>query len=249
MSNGNYVLVGLTGSGKSTTANCILNKSGQIENISKPFITYDGWEVCSQNFNIQHNEDKSLIILDTVGFGDPQFDPKFVLDNLRAGLARLDNQINCILFVDKKDRFTEQKVKFFELIQNEVFLGKCIKNSIMIVTNCKPGWLNKQTDPYLEKAVKICNNLSHEFYLKMDHDEDDNVTKVKNEKQRQDAIDSLISFIDQNQFQKISIDHIQITDCHQNRFKIIYEMILARFEPVPIIFAIASIALVAYLLR
>ena len=237
MSNGNILLIGLAGSGKSTLANCLLNKSGTFENISQPFKTSDGASGCTISYEIYKSKDNKLNILDTVGFGDPQFDPKFVLDNLRAGLDKLNNKINCVLFVDKKDRFTEQKMKFFELIQNEVFQGKCIKNSIMVVTNCKSGWLQKQNNQYLLRAMQSCCNLGFEFSLNTD-----DAIDLEEINENQNAIDSIISYIDKYKFQEVNVEHIQTKDFEVKWFNIITNKLSEYFPHISVAVGASALA-------
>lgn len=57
-----YLLVGLTGAGKSTIGNCILNKSGDLEKINNyPFITSNSASGCTYNFKIENKGDYTVI--------------------------------------------------------------------------------------------------------------------------------------------------------------------------------------------
>ena len=68
------LMVGLTGSGKSTTANTIIIiKSGDLDKLQTPFTTSDNASGCTLHF--QMNRASYETVLDTVGFGVPQFEP------------------------------------------------------------------------------------------------------------------------------------------------------------------------------
>ena len=73
-----YLLVGITGHGKSTTGNVIYNKSGELKDIiGNPLKTSDHSTGCTEKFQIIGNE--NVKIIDTVGFGDPQFSKYLVV--------------------------------------------------------------------------------------------------------------------------------------------------------------------------
>ncbi len=81
----NYLLVGLTGHGKSTTGNVLYNESGEIKSIlGNPFATSDSASGCTRSFQMIAKE--NIHILDTVGFGDPQFSK---LNNFNYSLFRI----------------------------------------------------------------------------------------------------------------------------------------------------------------
>ena len=209
----NLLLIGLSGSGKSTTGNCIISKKGDIEYInSRPFGTSDKATSCTSEFKCATNDDKTIAILDTVGFGDPSFDPEYILSNLKTGLKQLNNQVDCVIFVAQKGRFTKELVEFFELTQEHVLKNKCIQNSLLIVTNCEKGWILDQTDSYLQRALINCSGLYYEFKLKFDDDDDDKDDREKNKGKRQKAIDSLADCIASLNFKKIDLSYVHSTE-------------------------------------
>jgi hypothetical protein len=46
--------------------------------------------------------------------------PVQLLKEFRAALEKVDQKINCVLFVANVGRFTKQDVKFFELMQQKI---------------------------------------------------------------------------------------------------------------------------------
>ena len=92
------ILVGLTGSGKSTTGNCLLNKSALLEKINdSPFSTSDSSSGCTQHFSCR--SDHLLKILDTVGFGDPKLGQSFILNEFKKGLHFVNDEADIVVFV------------------------------------------------------------------------------------------------------------------------------------------------------
>ena len=205
-----YILVGLTGSGKSTIGNCIWNKSSDLYFIrNTPFLTSDSSLGCTQNFASVQNE--QIIILDTVGFGAACMDENTIMEQFKKALAQVNNCVDCVLFMVKKGRFSNEVVQFFETIQDKILMGKCRNNSILVLTGGEQkGWLNEQThNSHVMKALANCNNRSYEFCLKFDMQCDDLDDKIKNKALRQKAINELLEFLNMQTFQRISLIHVQ----------------------------------------
>ena len=161
-----YLIVGLSGVGKSTIANCIINKNPDLFYIrSYPFNTSNSASGCTRNFQVSY--DNHIKVIDTVGFGDPELNQTSVLQSLRIALATENYQIDAILFVIRQGRLRNETFQFFKLMQNEVFRGKGKQNSILICNGCQKGWLEMQRNknPYVDRALLNCNNLSYEFQL------------------------------------------------------------------------------------
>ena len=204
-----YILVGLSGSGKSTIGNCIWNKSGSLDLIrDTPFPTSDSSMGCTRKFSSIQNA--TTMILDTVGFGDPSKDQNTILDEFKKALAHVKNQVNCVMFMVKKSRFSSEVVQFFELVQDRIFMGRCKYNSILVITDCDDGWISEQSNStHLKRALQNCNNVSYEFYLRFDGRYDDEWDKQRNMLKRQRAVDDLLAFLHKQQFQKINLAHVQ----------------------------------------
>lgn len=216
------MLVGVTGSGKSTTGNCLYHKSGILKNITdSPFLTSDTATGCTKTFELAAKD--NVTILDTIGFGDPQFDhdPEIHLKDMIKALERVNNMIDCVFFVVRKGRFSNDIVKFFGEIQEKVLKNKCVNNSILLITDCnKKGWVEQQgSNEYLQKALENCNRLYYEFYLKFDGDDDDEDDRNKNLEKRQNAINDLVKYVNSKSFEKICLKYVEETLEEEKRKK------------------------------
>ena len=190
------ILVGLTGTGKSTTGNCLFNRSASVVEITDtPFPTSDSSLGCTQKSKCV--SDQQMTILDTVGFGDPKLGQSFILDEFKKGLNSFNNLADIVVFVIRKGRFSNQDVDFFELVQEHVFKNKLLNNSILVVTNCNKGWLEEPLQKYntpLQKVLKNCRNISYEFFLKLDKDDENLTDRDRNFQNRKNSINHSLIF-------------------------------------------------------
>ena len=134
MSKKAILLLGITGRGKSTTGNVLLNQSPDEDKILyAPFATDSGASGCTQFFNKQESDKHNLIIIDTVGFCDPNINHEKCLDNLRKAIKSVDNKVDLFICVFKKGRLTEDDVSFFQTAKKEL-KNFPKSNSLLIVT-------------------------------------------------------------------------------------------------------------------
>lgn len=217
------LVVGLTGSGKSTLCNSIINKSGKLRELTSPFNTSDGATGCTLQFQV--NITPTETVLDTVGFGDPQFDPSQIFEQFKAALSRAGNKVTHVIFVVKKGRFTRELVNFFTSVQEKVLEGKCRNNSLVLFSDCEK-WVEKQDDQYLKKAIANCNGVYYEYSLRFDRESDENEYKALNLKKRQEAVDKLLKFLNSHEFKEIDLSHVQSKEFEKNyNEKILPELI------------------------
>ena len=203
-----YLLVGLTGSGKSTTGNCIFNRSGVLSKVSDtPFPSSDSAMGCTRNFAYKENE--RVFVLDTVGFGDPNFKQDYILKELKRALKEVDNKVDCVVYVVKKGRFTNQTVEFFNVIQNKVLKDKCKNNSVLIVTDCNdPEWTRRQlNDEFFTKVIENCGGIENAYCFRLRFE-----NEASDEENRQEAINRMLEFLNSKNFEKIDLSHIQTKD-------------------------------------
>ncbi len=134
------LLVGITGSGKSTTGNCLINQSADEDMIKNgAFITDSGANGCTQFFNKQKSKKSNFLVIDTVGFCDPNIKHAECLDNLRKAIKSADYKIDLTIYVFQAGRLTDDDVYFFKTAFKELkHLQK--SNSLLVVTKCQKGW-------------------------------------------------------------------------------------------------------------
>jgi predicted GTPase len=213
-----YLLVGITGSGKSTTGNCIFNRSASYEKISiTPFATSDSATGCTRKF--MSAVDDRAMILDTVGFGDPQFDSKTIFEEFKKALQLVNNEIDCVCFVVKKGRFSNEIVQFFEIVQEKVLKNKCKDNSLLIVTDCNKGWIDREDqrkNEFIQRALKNCSNLSYEFFLNFDQPNDEEEDIKRNFEKRQKSINKFVDYLDNLRFEKVNLEYVQSFEFEQD---------------------------------
>ena len=223
--NKTYILFGLTGSGKSTTSNSIINKSGEQIKLQTPFTTSDGASGCTLHFQVNMTPEET--VLDTVGFGDPQFKPSIIFEEFKRALERTGNRVTHVIFVVRKGRFSNELVQFFKSVQEKVLKDKCRYNSIVLITDAPKGWVKNQTDEYIKKAIDNCNKQYFEYSLRFDTEEDDEDDRMRNLARRQKAVDELLKYLKDLNFNEIDLSHVQ-TAKFEDEFKndIVPEMVL-----------------------
>ena len=205
-----YVLIGVTGSGKSTLGNCILNKNGELHYIhNEPFNTSNGTAGCTRDFAMFTNGE--VIVLDTIGFKDPSLVDLVVIDNFKKALRMIDNKIDAVLFVQRAGRFDKQTVEFFKWVQESVLERKCVENSVLMVAGASPGWVqNNLQDPNLRTILKNCNHKYYEFDLRMDKHDDDDEDMANNVRKRARSIAMMTEFLEQQTFKTVEVKVNQV---------------------------------------
>jgi len=218
-----YILFGLTGSGKSTAGNALINKSGDQKLLSIPFNVSDGASGCTFEFKLK--EGNNVKVMDTIGFGDPNTSAEKALENFRAGLKSMNNKANGIIFVVKGGRITNEVVKYITEIQN-IFLGKMKDNSILLLTHIREDWVKEQKNQNLQKALDNSNGNYFEFNLRFDDKYDDDDDRKKNEIKRQNDVNKLVKYIEQRYFNEVDLSFVHTNEYEKTWYDLVYNVFL-----------------------
>ena len=189
------IFIGNTGRGKSTTGNCLLNQSFEEHDVFYgPFGTSSGATGCTQHFKIVKSIKHNLTIIDTVGFGDPHITRAKCLDDLRNAVSSVNGKIDLIIYVFKMGRLQDIDVDFFEMAQKE-FQHFTQSSSLLLISKCDKGWVERQNNSYLTKVIQNCLGNYLEFNLYFDNDDDDSELREFNLKQREESINGLVACV------------------------------------------------------
>ena len=211
-------LFGIAGVGKSTLSNCLLNQRGEMANIQD-----GGFQVSEDagsgtlKFDIKSNHE--FTIVDTIGFGSLEFDASYVLGEMRKALRQVDFSIDCVVFVIKKGRLTNETFQFIRTFQQEVLRNASRANSVLLVNRCDKGWLSRPgqlNNPFVQQIRASCDDRVVEFDLKMDHSSDDDDIRRRNVLIRQRAIAELLDYFRSLQFARpVNVEHIKSDEFEQ----------------------------------
>ena len=192
------LLVGVTGHGKSTTGNILINMSGRNSDLENPFLTSNGASGCTQVFEKKVGE--RFEVLDIAGYGDPVLsitNVNHVYTQIRDALLSVQNRVNVILFVVEGGRFTDAVVKFFEFIRENVFDTDLVTNSVLLLTKCEEGFVSENLrNEHLRKALDVCGGRFFELDLDLDKKTHNEEMKRNNELSRTRRIESFLTYLD-----------------------------------------------------
>nr|CAG8475147.1 2132_t:CDS:2 [Entrophospora candida] len=158
------LLIGRTGSGKSTVANVI---SGTKEFKESSGSTSETRDANVREFLI---DGMSFRLIDTVGLGDTELTQQEVLYKLAEASHSIKNGLSQILFVTS-GRFTKEEVDAYDLLRTIIFDNNVVKYTTIVRTNfpefedadeCendKRQMINKNKD--LSAVIKACKKVIH----------------------------------------------------------------------------------------
>ncbi|GBC01722.1 hypothetical protein RclHR1_04300004 [Rhizophagus clarus] len=223
----NILIVGSTGSGRSTLANVLANSEDFKESghtVSK-----------TKNFNKKVFERKMINfrVVDTVGFEDTNLTTKQVLYKLADGIYSMPEGISQVLFV-VDGRFVPEKIRSLSLISN-IFFGSDILDYVTIVRtkfnnfrsndhcNIDKEKMIKESETFA-KIINSRNNVIHvdnpPVNIEDDGDDDHitqiNINKNTREKSRKillDYLENLTSVKENKHFKLKKWDELHVSIC------------------------------------
>ena len=122
------VVFGISGVGKSTISNCLFNQRGDMASIvDGPFPVSE--DCGSGNLEFWLRSNAHFTIIDSIGFGSMEFNAAYILDQMRSVFARVNFEIDCVMYVIGKGRLTNETYQFIRTFQDEVMRGKARLNT------------------------------------------------------------------------------------------------------------------------
>jgi hypothetical protein len=145
----NILLIGRTGSGKSTLGNVLINQNNNFEEVFKES---DGSvsatkeikeKIVEIDLTRDGSEKRKYRIIDTIGIGDTKLTPQGVLTRLAEIGSRVKREgLNHILFVTQ-GRFTKEEIEAHGLLNSVIFDKDVLKYTTVIRTNF-PNFENEE---------------------------------------------------------------------------------------------------------
>eukprot|EP00931_Biecheleriopsis_adriatica_P024979 TRINITY_DN15447_c0_g1_i2.p1 TRINITY_DN15447_c0_g1~~TRINITY_DN15447_c0_g1_i2.p1 ORF type:complete len:509 (-),score=141.40 TRINITY_DN15447_c0_g1_i2:176-1666(-) len=133
------LMFGMTGAGKSSLGNCIAGKTA--------FEVSDNLASVTNLDSVKRYEadDKSLLLLDTIGLGDTEMDQDKVVASIRDMALSATDGIDVLLFVMKNERITDDAIARVIYVTEYLWGDDCLLNLYVAVT-CAPRYAAKRED-------------------------------------------------------------------------------------------------------
>lgn len=142
------MVFGKTGAGKSHLANLLVGYKAFDSGDSLASVT--GTDSVKQACS----SDKSLMVLDTIGFGDTQLPRETVVKSLRDTALEAPGGIDMLLFILKKERVTTSEQETLAYVTQDLFGKDCLPNLYMVITHA--GRVAKDVElrePWLKEQI------------------------------------------------------------------------------------------------
>ena len=146
----------------------------------------------------------NIIVVDTVGFGDPNNAKLSPLEHFQQALALVNNNVSLVVLTIREGRVDEATRQFFQLVQKSDFRHQMMHKMVLVCNKCKKGWIsqNRQRNIFLNDVLRKIGNRYFEFDLSMNvpescsSDQDRrNYYLALNERSRKRAVHELIEYL------------------------------------------------------
>ncbi|CAB4493561.1 hypothetical protein RhiirA5_424506 [Rhizophagus irregularis] len=224
----NLVIVGRTGSGKSTLSN-VLADTQEFEESERSFSVAKSF--LKKDFEC---EGKFYCVIDTTGVGCTKLSTKNVLDKILDGIYSMPGGISQVLFVID-GRFTAEEAKIFNLLKDSIFEIGILEYTTIVKTKFSNFKDKNECDADKEQLhngnekiaeiVRSCRDVVYvdnpPIKIHIEDDDDRNIVE-NNKKIRQRSREKLLSYLNvecqERYFKLKSWDelHKNIAKCTEN---------------------------------
>jgi predicted GTPase len=129
----NILIIGRTGSGKSTLGNVLINKNNNFEEIFKEINSTE-----SETKNIQSEEADingvRFRIIDTIGIGSTKLTNEEIAFNIIKVCNKFEEGLSQVLFIIR-GRVILEEIKFYNIIMKKIFDKDISKYTTIVRTN------------------------------------------------------------------------------------------------------------------